>query len=101
STFTEAGLCLAGSTGPPRMSSHEEHSETPEPNETAQQSRSHGSDTAINDPAVPLVGDGVVPRWLIGVIFFGLFWSGAYLFSYSGGFQADVFDYLPNFGRLT
>ncbi|HEX6564150.1 MAG TPA: cytochrome c [Chthoniobacterales bacterium] len=83
------------------MSSHDEHSETPELNETAPQSRDRRSETAINDPAVPLVGDGAVPRWLIGVIFFGLFWSGAYLFSYSGGFSADVFDYLPKFGPLT
>ena len=82
------------------MSSHEEHSETPELNETAPQPRAE-AETAINDPAVPLVGDGVVPRWLIGVIFFGLFWSGAYLFSYSGGFSAEVFDYLPKFGPLT
>jgi mono/diheme cytochrome c family protein len=82
------------------MSSHEEHSETPDLNETASRPRGE-SETAINDPRVPLVGDGVVPRWLIGVIFFGLFWSGAYLFSYSGGFSAGVFDYLPKFGPLT
>jgi mono/diheme cytochrome c family protein len=82
------------------MSSHEEHSETPDLNETASRPQGEG-ETAINDPGVPLVGDGVVPRWLIGVIFFGLFWSGAYLFSYSGGFSANVFDYLPKFGPLT
>ncbi|MBV8483360.1 MAG: cytochrome c [Verrucomicrobia bacterium] len=81
------------------MSSHEEHSETPEMSDAVPRTREE-SETAINDPGVPLVGDGVVPRWLIGVIFFGLFWSGAYLFSYSGGFSADVFDYLPKFGPL-
>jgi mono/diheme cytochrome c family protein len=82
------------------MSSHEEHSETPKLNETVPRPREDGG-TAIDDPSVPLVGDGAVPRWLIGVIFFGLFWSGAYLFSYSGGFSADVFDYLPKFGALS
>ena len=28
----------------------------------------------------------------------GLFWGGAYLFSFSGGFKSDVFDYQPTFG---
>ncbi|HXM01305.1 MAG TPA: cytochrome c [Chthoniobacterales bacterium] len=82
------------------MSSHEEHSETPELNDAATRTRGHGSEAAISDPAVPAVGDGAVPRWLIGLMLFGLFWSGAYLFSYSGGFSADVFDYLPKFGPL-
>ena len=42
------------------MSSHEEHSETPDLNETASRPQGEG-ETAINDPGVPLVGDGVVP----------------------------------------
>ena len=80
------------------MSSHEEHPETPELSETA--TRREG-EAAINDSAIPTVGDGPIPRWLVGLIFVGMFWSGAYLFSYSGGFSADVFDYLPKFGPLS
>jgi len=39
-----------------------------------------------------------IPGWLFAVIGVGIFWSGAYLFSYSGGFAADVFDYKPKYG---
>ena len=39
-----------------------------------------------------------IPLWLIWLIGLGLFWGGAYLFSFSGGFKADVFDYEPKFG---
>jgi mono/diheme cytochrome c family protein len=39
-----------------------------------------------------------IPLWLVWLIGLGLFWSGAYLFSFSGGFKADVFDYRPTFG---
>jgi mono/diheme cytochrome c family protein len=41
---------------------------------------------------------GPIPLWLVWLIGLGLFWSGAYLFSFSGGFKADVFDYRPTFG---
>jgi mono/diheme cytochrome c family protein len=34
----------------------------------------------------------------VGLIGFGIFWAGAYLFSFSGGFKADVFDFQPKFG---
>ena len=77
------------------MSAHEEHAEL---NETA--TRGEG-EVAMSDPAVPSVGDGPVPKWLVWLFLIGLFWSGAYLFSYSGGFSAEVFDYLPKFGPLT
>ena len=41
---------------------------------------------------------GPIPVWLVGLIGFGIFWAGAYLFSFSGGFKADVFDFQPKFG---
>jgi mono/diheme cytochrome c family protein len=48
--------------------------------------------------ANPRMGNGPIPGWLIPVIGFAIFWTGAYLFSYSGGFAADVFDYQPKYG---
>jgi mono/diheme cytochrome c family protein len=39
-----------------------------------------------------------IPWWLVWVIGLGLFWGGAYLFSFSGGFKSDVFDFEPKFG---
>ena len=48
--------------------------------------------------ANPRMHNGPIPGWLIAVIGFGIFWAGAYLFSYSGGFAADVFDYQPKYG---
>ena len=81
------------------MSSQQEHPETPEFSETAPRPRGEG-ETAITDSAIPAVGDGPIPRWLVALIFVSLFWSGAYLFSYSGGFSSEVFDYLPKFGPL-
>jgi mono/diheme cytochrome c family protein len=41
---------------------------------------------------------GPIPVWLVGLVGFGIFWAGAYLFSFSGGFRADVFDFQPKFG---
>jgi mono/diheme cytochrome c family protein len=49
----------------------------------------------------PEVGNAPIPFWLLGVIGLGIFWAGAYLFSFSGGFKADVFDYEPKFGVQT
>ena len=46
----------------------------------------------------PRMDNGPIPQWLIAVMGFGIFWAGAYLFSYSGGFAADVFDYQPKYG---
>jgi mono/diheme cytochrome c family protein len=53
-----------------------------------------------NEPGreVPAPGKGPIPIWLIGLIGFGIFWAGAYLFSFSGGFNAEVFDFEPKFG---
>jgi mono/diheme cytochrome c family protein len=50
------------------------------------------------DQEVPEPEKGPVPLWLIGLIGFCIFWAGAYLFSFSGGFKADVFDFQPKFG---
>ena len=46
------------------------------------------------------VGNGRIPKWLVMVVFVALFWAGAYLFSYSGGFSFGVFDYQPKFGVI-
>jgi mono/diheme cytochrome c family protein len=46
----------------------------------------------------PSIGPAPIPGWLFGVIGLGIFWAGAYLFSFSGGFRSDVFDYEPKFG---
>jgi mono/diheme cytochrome c family protein len=50
------------------------------------------------EDAIPRTQNRPIPRWLFAVIGVGIFWSGAYLFSYSGGFAADVFDYKPKYG---
>jgi mono/diheme cytochrome c family protein len=50
------------------------------------------------EEAIPRTDNRPIPRWLFAVIGVGIFWSGAYLFSYSGGFAADVFDYKPKYG---
>jgi mono/diheme cytochrome c family protein len=46
----------------------------------------------------PEMGDAPLPRWLMGLIGLAIFWAGAYLFSFSGGFSGDVFDYQPKYG---
>lgn len=40
----------------------------------------------------PQDGMEPVPLWLIAVFGIAVFWGGAYLMLYSGGFRADVFD---------
>jgi mono/diheme cytochrome c family protein len=50
------------------------------------------------DQEVPEPGKAEIPVWLVGVIGIGIFWAGAYLFSFSGGFRSDVFDFEPKFG---
>ena len=50
------------------------------------------------ESVVPEVGSAAIPVWLVTVIDLGLFWAGAYLFSFSGGFRSDVFDFEPKFG---
>ncbi len=53
---------------------------------------------SVEPREVPEPAQGPVPIWLIGVIGLGIFWAGAYLFSFSGGFKGDVFDFEPKFG---
>ena len=48
--------------------------------------------------SAPAIGSAPIPTWLVGVIGLEVFWAGAYLFSFSGGFKADVFDFEPKFG---
>jgi mono/diheme cytochrome c family protein len=48
--------------------------------------------------AAPGIGSAPIPGWLVGLIGLGIFWAGAYLFSFSGGFRSDVFDFEPKFG---
>src|SRR5580692_11455321 len=52
-----------------------------------------GSNEELPEPET-----GPIPLWLVWLIGLGLFWAGAYLFSFSGGFKADVFDFQPKFG---
>src|SRR6201984_1938872 len=52
----------------------------------------------LSEQEVPEPEKGDIPGWLIGVIGLGIFWAGAYLFSFSGGFKSDVFDFEPKFG---
>jgi mono/diheme cytochrome c family protein len=47
---------------------------------------------------IPEPDTGSIPVWLVWVIGLGVFWAGAYLFSFSGGFSSDVFDFQPKFG---
>ena len=55
---------------------------------------------SASDPeeANPRMDNAPIPGWLVWIIGVGIFWAGAYLFSYSGGFAADVFDYQPKYG---
>ena len=48
----------------------------------------------------PEMGDAPLPRWMMGLIGLAIFWAGAYLFSFSGGFSAEVFDYQPKYGAV-
>ncbi len=54
----------------------------------------------LNEPGreVPEPENGPIPVWLVGLMGLGIFWAGAYLFSFSGGFKGDVFDFEPKFG---
>jgi mono/diheme cytochrome c family protein len=59
----------------------------------------HGADANGDvEPAVPEPSKGPIPVWIVWLIGVGVFWAGAYLFSFSGGFRADVFDFQPKFG---
>src|SRR6202047_2064903 len=51
--------------------------------------------------SAPAIGSVPIPTWFVVVIGLCLFWAGASLFSFSGGFKADVFDFEPKFGAQT
>lgn len=59
------------------------------------------SDPATSSPSNPSplkAGNAPVPPWLLGVVAVAVFWAGAYLFTYSGGFEVGVFDFQPKYG---
>jgi mono/diheme cytochrome c family protein len=55
-------------------------------------------DTFGGESRAPAIGSAPIPTWLVGVIGVAFFWAGGYLFSFSGGFRSDVFEYEPKFG---
>src|SRR5438128_44755 len=57
-----------------------------------------GARPLAGENGAPAIGSAPIPTWLVGLIGLGFFWAGAYLFSFSGGFKWDVFDYEPKFG---
>jgi mono/diheme cytochrome c family protein len=83
-------------------STHEDQVEEagPESDEQFQKTGSEQSSSGRSEPGseVPEPAQGPIPIWLIGVIGLSIFWAGAYLFSFSGGFKADVFDFAPKYG---
>ena len=86
------------------MSSSDEHHVEEAENGSNHLSQKIAPDqSSFREPAepgedIPEPEKGPIPVWLVGLIGFGIFWAGAYLFSFSGGFSADVFDYQPKFG---
>jgi mono/diheme cytochrome c family protein len=56
------------------------------------------SDFEIRTLDAPEIGNAPIPLWMVVLIGLAIFWAGAYLFSFSGGFKADVFDFEPKFG---
>lgn len=84
-------------------SSQEHHVERPghrsdEPLQKIGPDQSYIRESAEPGQEVPEPEKGSIPVWLVGLIGFGIFWAGAYLFSFSGGFSAEVFDFQPKFG---
>src|ERR1700688_2029495 len=84
-------------------SSHEHHVEEAENGSNHLSQNIAPDQSSFREPAEPVEDipepeKGPVPIWLVGLIGFGIFWAGAYLFSFSGGFKADVFDFQPKFG---
>jgi mono/diheme cytochrome c family protein len=86
------------------MSSEHEHQvEVSGPHSEERLGRFGGSESSVEEHTgsneeLPEPENGPIPLWLVWLIGLGLFWAGAYLFSFSGGFKADVFDYEPKFG---
>jgi mono/diheme cytochrome c family protein len=86
------------------MSSESEHQVGEARPHLEERSRSFGDtpssieEHSLANEEVPEPATEPIPLWLVWAIGLGLFWGGAYLFSFSGGFQADVFDFEPKFG---
>jgi len=86
------------------MSSTHDHQVEEAGQESAEKNRKTGpgqsstEESGERDQGVPNPGKGPIPGWLIGLIGLGIFWAGAYLFSFSGGFKSEVFDFEPKFG---
>src|SRR5258708_39131675 len=72
-------------------SSHDHHVKEAEDGSDQPSVRQPGQD-------IPEPEKGPIPPWLIGLIGFGIFWAGAYLFSFSGGFRGGGVDFLPKLG---
>ena len=66
--------------------------------ESEQDGLQAGEANGDDESAVPEPSQGPLPVWIVWVIGVGIFWAGAYLFSFSGGFRADVFNFQPQFG---
>ncbi len=49
-------------------------------------------------PESAVAGNAPVPPWLLATVAVAVFWAGAYLFTYSGGFSVGVFDFQPKYG---
>jgi mono/diheme cytochrome c family protein len=75
--------------------------------ESSESDHPYGS-AAKNDPETSppsgpsslKAGSAPVPPWLLGIVGVAVFWAGAYLFSYSGGFEVGVFDFQPKYGVI-
>ncbi len=57
-----------------------------------------GETNSSGEPPLLEPSRGPIPIWIVWLMGLGVFWAGAYLFSFSGGFSADVFDFQPKFG---
>ena len=71
--------------------------ESSEPNHPYAPGPGHSPEAAAG--ASPLdAGSAAVPSWFLWVCAVAVFWTGAYLFTYSGGFESNVFDFKPKYG---
>src|ERR1700759_5269253 len=80
-------------------STHEHHAETGHGSDKPSEQVEDGhSLMESSGDELPKPATGPIPLWLFALVGAGIFWAGAYLFSFSGGFRADVFDFEPKFG---
>lgn len=71
--------------------------------ESSEPNRPYGPEPGHSPEAAPGTslldaGNAPVPAWFLGVVAVAVFWTGAYLFTYSGGFDGSVFDFKPKYG---